>query len=46
MYIVKKNNNAAENRALHREKIIKKRIEMLLKSATIGLVTGIAIGIV
>lgn len=43
---MKKNNNAAENRALHREKIIKKRIEMLLKSATIGLVTGIAIGIV
>ena len=46
MYIVKKENNAAKKRALHREKVIKKRIEMLLKSAAIGLVTGIAIGIV
>lgn len=43
---MKKENNAAKKRALHREKVIKKRIEMLLKSAAIGLVTGIAIGIV
>jgi hypothetical protein len=43
---VKAAKNLAKQRALHKEKVIKKRIEMLLTSATIGLVAGVIIGIV
>ena len=43
---MKASKNLAKQRALHKEKVIKKRIEMLLTSATIGLVAGVIIGIV
>ena len=37
--------NSARLRRLHRKKIIKKRIEMLLRAATMGLIVGLSIGI-
>lgn len=42
---VKKANNITKKRAINREKVIKKRIEMLLSVGFIGIVVGIIIGI-